>query len=77
MNNEQILERIIALFARMTEETDITEDSEIIDDLGISSMDILFLISSMEEEFGVKISEKAVRKMITVGDVVDIISDLM
>lgn len=77
MDNEKILERVIALFSRMTEEEEITEESEIVDDLGISSMDVLFLISSMEEEFGIKISEKLIRKMVTVSDVVEIIADLM
>ena len=49
----------------------------LLEDLEINSMDVLFLISSLEAEFGVKVPEKAIRKMVTVGDVVEIIEGLL
>lgn len=76
MCKDDILKRVIELFSSMTEAEEITEDSELIDDLEISSMDILFVISCLEEEFQVKISEKDVRKMYTVGDVADVVKAL-
>lgn len=75
MSREEILEKVIDLFSSMTEAEEITEDSEIIDDLEITSMDIMLLITSMEETFGIKIPEKALRKMVTISDVVDVIAD--
>ena len=39
-------------------------------------MDVLFLISCIEEEFNIKVPEKAIRKMFTVGDVADVICAL-
>lgn len=77
MRREDILQRVIELFSTMTEAEEITEDSELIDDLDISSMDVLFLISSMEEEFHVKVSEREIRKMVTIGDVTEIIESLI
>ena len=77
MNNENILNRVIELFSTMSEAEEITADSELIDDLGISSMDILFLIASLEEEFKIKVSEKQMRQMVTAGDVADIIAELV
>ena len=77
MNSEKILERVIALFSTMTEADEITEESELIDDLEISSMDVLFLISSLEAEFDIKVPEKAIRKMATIGDVVEVIEGLI
>lgn len=77
MCKDDILKRVIELFSTMTEAEEITEDSELIDDLDISSMDILFLISCIEEEFNIKVPEKAIRKMFTVGDVADIICELI
>lgn len=77
MTNEDILNRVIELFATMSEAEEITEDSELIDDLEISSMDVLFLISSMEAEFDIKVPEKAIRKMVTVGDVAEVIYGLV
>ena len=78
MNREAICQRVIDLFATMANtEEEITADSELIEDLGISSMDILFLISSLEEEFKIKISEKQMRQIVTVGDVVEVVAQLI
>lgn len=77
MINEETLKRVIALFSTMSEAEEINEDSNLIDDLGISSMDVLFLISSMEEEFKIHIPEKVIRKMVTVGDVAEIVGSLI
>lgn len=78
MTTNDILQRVIDLFATMADtEDEITEESELIDDLGISSMDVLFLISSLEEEFKIKVSEKEIRKMSTIGDVTEVIEHLV
>ena len=73
-----MLQRVIDLFVTMADTDDeITEESELIEDLGISSMDVLFLISSLEEEFKIKVSEKEIRKMVTIGDVTEVIERLV
>lgn len=77
MDNETILNRVIELFATMTEAEEITADSEILEDLEISSMDVLYLISSLEEEFHISVPEQLVRRMVTVGDVADVIGQLL
>ena len=74
MHKNDILERIIRLFSTMTE-AEVNEDSDIMEDLDMNSMDILFLISGLEAEFKVKIPEKAIRQIETVSDVVDIIAE--
>lgn len=50
---------------------EITRESSFIDDLGADSLDIVELVMSLEEEFGLEISDEDVEKMLTVGDVVD------
>lgn len=78
MSNADILQKVIDLFATMADtEDEITADSELIEDLGISSMDVLCLICNLEEEFKVKVPEKQIRKMVTVADVVEIITELV
>lgn len=77
MDNETILNRVIELFATMTEAEEITADSEILEDLEISSMDVLYLISSLEEEFHISVPEQLVRRMVTVGDAADVIGQLL
>lgn len=73
MNRQEILKRVVNLFSIMTDAEEIRENSELIDDLGISSMDILALTSYIEEEFKIKIAVCNVGRMVTVGDVVDFI----
>lgn len=76
MSREAILNKVIELFSTMTE-ADVMEDSEIMEDLDLSSMDVLFLISSLEDEFQIKIPEKEIRKVETVGDIADVIADCL
>lgn len=75
MSREEILEKVIDLFSTMTDVEEITEESELMEDLDISSMEILTLVSSIEEEFQIQIPEKSLRKMVTIGNVADVIAD--
>lgn len=76
MFDQDVLKRVVELFSTMTEAEEINEESELIEDLELSSMDVMFLISSLEEEFHISVPEKAIRQMVTVGDVVQVIQDL-
>lgn len=73
MKREEVLKTVISIFSMMTDVETIREESELIDDLGISSMDILMLIAYIEEEFHIRIRERSIRRIITVGDIVDVI----
>lgn len=72
MNRADILNKVIELFSTMTE-AEVMEDSEIMEDLDLSSMDVLFLISNLEDEFQIKMPEKEIRKVETVGDIADVV----
>ena len=76
MYNE-VLEKVIAILSGISEVDEITEDSELLDDLDIDSMNLLLLLSSMEEEFNIHISENDMRKMYTVRDVAEVILNLI
>ena len=75
MQREKILHFISSVFATMTEAESIQENDDLIEDLGISSMDILTLISYLEEEFNITITERMIRKVATVGDLVDLVQN--
>lgn len=77
MQRERILRFVNSIFATMTEVESIQEDNDLIEDLGISSMDILTLISYLEEEFNITITERMVRKVATVGDLVDMVQNAL
>ena len=51
----------------------ITLNSRIIEDLGADSLDVVELIMSLEEKYGISISDEEAAKTTTVGDVVALI----
>ena len=55
----------------------ITMDTNIIDDLGADSLDVVELIMSLEDEYGVVITDDAIREMYTVREVVEFIEKLI
>lgn len=77
MYDQDVLKKIIELFYTISEAEEISAESELIEDLDLSSMDVLFLISSLEEEFHISVPEKEIRKMVTVGDVAEIVGSLI
>ena len=54
---------------------DITEASNIQDDLGADSLDVVDLVMALEYEFDVEIPEDQVENIKTVGDIVKFIED--
>jgi acyl carrier protein len=74
MTAEERLKKIIAEQLSVNEE-DITPDASFIDDLNADSLDLVELIMSLEEEFGVKISDEDAEKIQTVQDAIDFIHD--
>ena len=49
----------------------ITMDTNLIDDLGADSLDVVELIMSLEDEFGIAISDNDAAQLYTVGRIVD------
>lgn len=54
---------------------DITMDAELVSDLGINSLELADFVLLYEERFGVSISDDDIHKFITVGDVVNYLSE--
>lgn len=49
-------------------------ESAFIDELGLSSLDVVNIVVAFEEEFDVEISDRMISKIVTVGDVVKILN---
>lgn len=58
------------------DEEQVTEDSEVIDDLGADSLDIVDLVMTLEEEFDTEIPDEDIENLRTVGDIVKYIEEL-
>ena len=55
---------------------DVTLSAELVNDLGINSLELADLVLLCEEKFDIEIGDDAVRKFITVGDVVDYLNEM-
>ncbi|MBQ5825555.1 MAG: acyl carrier protein [Clostridia bacterium] len=58
------------------EESDVTMDTNIRDDLGADSLDLVDLAMSLEDEFEVEVPDNALEKFETVADIVKFIEEL-
>ena len=54
----------------------ITRETNLIDDIGADSLDIVELIMELEDEFGIKISDEDAVKLDTVGRICDYLDTL-
>ena len=54
----------------------ITPDTNLIDDLGADSLDVVELIMSVEDEFGIAIPDESAASLVTVAKIVDYIEKL-
>lgn len=57
------------------DESKITMDSDIVEDLEADSLDVVDLVMSMEDAFGVEVPDEAIESFKTVGDVVRYIEE--
>lgn len=53
----------------------ITEDTELVEELGLNSYDLVSLIAAMEEEFEIVIPDRDILSFATVGDVMEYLED--
>ncbi len=54
---------------------EITEDKEIVKDLGADSLDVVEMLMSLEEEFNITVPEEDAVNLKTVGDIVKLIEN--
>ena len=52
---------------------DITEDKEVVKDLGADSLDVVEMLMNLEEACGITISEEDAVNIKTVGDIISLI----
>ena len=60
---------ILCTVVEMNPDT-VAEEHKLIDDLGLSSLDVVTLIVMFEQEFDIEIPDRHIMKFVTVGDIV-------
>ncbi|MBQ1186841.1 MAG: acyl carrier protein [Clostridia bacterium] len=71
-----IFEKITEILAEQlaADQNTMTMDTKIAEDLGADSLDLVDLLMSMEDEFGIEITDEDAAELHTIGDVVNFIS---
>ena len=77
MDRAEIISQILAILEDVAEVSpeDVNEDSVLMDDLDLSSMEILTIVADLEETFGLRIPEKELRNFVTMGDLADYLAE--
>jgi acyl carrier protein len=71
--------RIVQIIARQLgiEETDVTAQSSVVEDLGADSLDVVELIMALEEEFDLEIPDTEAEKIVNVQNILDYMENAM
>ena len=77
MQRAEIVSQILAVLEDVAEISpeDVNEDSVLMDDLDLSSMEILTIVADLEETFGLRIPDQELRNWVTSADVADYLAD--
>lgn len=72
-----VLEKIKSILSSQfgIDEDQISENTDVVNDLGADSLDVVELMMSIEDEFGLMIEDEEIAEMKTVGDVVNYIEN--
>lgn len=69
-------EKIRSIIAKQLDidESKVTEDANLIEDLKADSLDVVELIMDLEQEFNIEVPDEDLSKILTVGDVVSYVT---
>ena len=75
MSKDEIMAKLKPVIAEQlgVDESEVTESASFTEDLNADSLDLVELIMSLEEQFGLQISDEDAEKLTTVGEAVDYI----
>ena len=77
MSDQEVIEKVKEMIASQLGKSveEITPDASFIEDLGADSLDLVELIMSMEDEFGLEISDEDAENIISVQDALNFITE--
>ena len=69
MTEQQVIDKVIEIIVDASEtEENVTTNTSIIDDIGLSSMESILILGDIENEFGIDLPISGLRNVRTVGD---------
>ena len=55
--------------------SEITMDSALVNDLGLSSLEVINIVAAFEDEFGIEVPDRVIPTLRTVGDIVNFLEE--
>lgn len=69
-----MLEKTIEILSEYTD-CDMNADSALVDDLGLSSLEVINIVASFEDEFDIEIPDRIIPTLRTVGDIAEYLEE--
>lgn len=78
MTVEEVKQEIIRVIVEATEtELTLTEETGLFEDMGLSSVEVVVMLSDLEEAFGIDIPASELRSVRTVGDLCQLVISIL
>lgn len=78
MTIQEAIKAMIHVIVESTEtEVEVTEKTHLVEDLGLSSMEVVVLLGDLESAFGIDIPVSRVRRIQTVGDLCQVVISIL
>ena len=70
-----MFDRTVEILSEFVDSEEITRESALVDDLGLSSLDVINVVAAFEDEVGIEVPDRVIPTLRTVGDVVDYLEE--
>jgi acyl carrier protein len=78
MTIDQLKQEIFSVIQESTEtEVELTDDTHILNEIGLSSIETMMLISDLDQHFGINIPTTRLRDVRTVGDLCQVVIETL
>jgi acyl carrier protein len=78
MTIDQLKQEIFCVIQESTEtEVELTDDTHILNEIGLSSIETMMLISDLDQHFGINIPTTRLRDVRTVGDLCQVVIETL
>ena len=78
MTTQDVKKKIIDVIEKSTEtELELTPDTELFADMGLSSVEVVVMLGDLEDAFGIDIPAADIRNVRTIGELSDLIIFIM